>query len=258
MNDREFYRQLLAVVEEGREAYMVTVIAAVGSTPQKIGARMLVFPEGNAYGTIGGGGVERQLLEMIVQARPAAPGVVRVELRETGEGPGMLCGGAMEFFIEPLGKASDLTIIGGGHCAVELSALAARTGFAVTVLDPRAEWASREKHPAARVVCAPVGELEQHIRFGPNAFIVIMTHGHEHDELALRLCLPHEARYLGMIGSANKARRVRENLLVAGHAPELLAKVHTPIGLQIGSHTPAEIAVSIMAELISVRNGAVQ
>jgi xanthine dehydrogenase accessory factor len=254
----DFYRKITDVIAAGIPAWCVTVISATEYTPQKIGARMLVFADGSIYGTIGGGDLEHRIIGEITTGRMKTARVVRYALTDqhtADEGPDMFCGGVMELFVEPLHHGAALYIIGGGHCAVELTPLAARTGFAVTVLDPRAEWANADKHPSAiRTVCCEVAEIERHIPFADDSYIVIMTHGHEFDELALKLCLPHPHAYLGMIGSKNKSRKILERLAAEGFDREALAKVHSPLGLPIGSHTPPEIAISIMAELIAVRN----
>jgi len=237
---------------------MITVTAAEGSTPRKAGAKMLVTADGRTWDTIGGGDIERMVIEHVLNTQPPDTSVVRYTLTDKGVaagGPDMTCGGTMELLIEPLTANLHLYILGGGHCGIDLSQLAARTGFAVTVIDNRAEWASREKHPAARVICAPYDELEHHVRFAPDCYVVIMTHNHEHDEAATRICLQHETRFLGVIGSKNKARTLKNKLAQVGFTATDIARVTCPVGYEIGSHTPAEIAVSIVAQLIAVRNG---
>jgi xanthine dehydrogenase accessory factor len=259
MQRREFYSKALEALESGRACHAVTVVSSERSTPQKPGAKMLVFADGSIWGTIGGGDVERMIIEQIRNENPREPLMIRYTLNEQGAaagGPKMSCGGVMEFFVEPLGESHVLYILGGGHCGIELSKLAAHVGFSVTVLDNRADWATREEHPlAARVICAPYAEIEQHIHFSPEVYVVIMTHNHEHDEQALRICLNHEAQYLGVIGSKTKAALLKQRLAVDGISEDRLKHVHLPVGLDIGSHTPEEIAVSITAELISVRQG---
>jgi xanthine dehydrogenase accessory factor len=257
MNPSDFYRKTLELLEAGRAGWMITVIAAEGSTPQKAGAKMLVAADGGMWGTIGGGDVERMIIEHVLKTQPQQAIVVPYTLTDKGVaagGPDMTCGGTMNLLVEPLAVYPHLYILGGGHCGIELSHLAARTGFAVTVMDNRTEWASREKHPDARVICAPYSELETHVRFSPDCSVVIMTHNHEHDEAAARLCVKHETRFLGVIGSKNKARTLKSKLAQAGISAADLERITCPVGVEIGSHTPAEIAVSVVAQLIAVRN----
>jgi xanthine dehydrogenase accessory factor len=256
MNPLDFYRKTLELLEEGRACWMITVIAAEGSSPRKAGAKMLVAANEGAWGTIGGGDIERAIIEHVRNTQPQTVSVMHYTLTEKGTaagGPAMTCGGTMDLLVEPLAANPHLYIVGGGHCGIELSRLAARTGFAVTVLDNRAEWAAREKHPDARVICAPYSDLEQHVHFSPDCCVVVMTHNHEHDEEAARRCLKHETRFLGVIGSKNKAKTLKNKLAQEGFSAADIERVICPVGLEIGSHTPAEIAVSIMAQLIAVR-----
>ncbi|MBU0508298.1 XdhC/CoxI family protein [bacterium] len=259
MSTADFYRTVVEAIEGGRAAYTAILTSTTGSTPQKAGAKMLIYADGTTFGTIGGGDVERKLVEDVLSKRPRDPWVVRYELDPETSGPDdlkMMCGGSATFLVEPLTVPHQLYVVGGGHCGVELSRLAAQVGFSVTVFDNRAEWASRGKHPcAARVVCAPYEEVDAHIESSAETYIVIMTHGHEHDELVLRRCLKKEYKYLGVIGSRRKAAGLFERLKGDGIASDLLSRVRCPIGLPIQSHTPAEIAVSIVAELIAVKNG---
>lgn len=246
-----------AAVRDNRKIWVATVIASQGSTPGKPGMKMVVYPDGTTAGTIGGGQVERDVLDDILKNRYGALVRREFELKgDFGASPGMTCGGSQEVLIETFGASSRLYIIGAGHCAMELSELAGRCGFAVTVIDDRPEWASREKHPRASVaVCGDYSGIGNHVGFSEEAFIVIMTHQHAHDEEALRACLDKRWRYLGMIGSQRKVGLLFDKLASEGVSREILARVSSPIGIDIGSQTPAEIAVSIAAQLILVRNG---
>ncbi len=248
---------LYAAKRDNRKLWLVTVISTQGSTPGKPGMKMVVYPDGTTAGTIGGGQVEREVIAEVMEKR--YPVLTKRQYQmggDFGEKGGMACGGAQELIIEPLGTATPLYIIGAGHCAVELSALAGRCGFAVTVIDDRPEWANREKHPQAHTsICQGYSDLEKHIAFSEDAFIVIMTHQHLHDEEALRYCIRRKWRYLGMIGSRRKVGLLFDKLAAEGVEPSVLGRVRAPIGLDIGSETPAEIAVSIAAQLIEVRNG---
>jgi xanthine dehydrogenase accessory factor len=259
MNDIEFYRRIVTVLESGQNGYLVTLILSDGSTPQKAGAKMLICPDGTIHGTIGGGDVERKLIADVTESKQNCPSVIRYSLNaecQTADDPKMMCGGFVSFFIEPLTSLSQLYIIGAGHCGIELSQLAARIGFNVTVLDTRHEWANSKLHSSAKcVVCSSYDDVMQHISFSPLTYIVIMTHGHEHDEQVLRACLKQEAAYIGVIGSHRKAKALRSKLEAGGYSSVQLAHVHCPVGMDINSHTPAEIAVSIAAQLISLKNG---
>ncbi len=255
--ETELQRRILAALESDTAAVLVTVTGTSGSTPATLGARMLVYPDRTTCGTIGGGVLERRAIEVALGLRGAA----RTEQFALAPGqPGTVlpaaCGGAVELLFEPLARSDKLFVAGGGHCAVELVPIARKLGFHVTVIDDRPEWASRERHPQAdRVVCAGYERAGEYFSFTDRSYVVIMTHGHQHDEAVLRQCLRRPLRYLGMIGSAKKVRHCFDQLLADGFTRDELARVFAPVGFAVGSQTPAEIAVSIAAQLLAVRNG---
>jgi len=251
---------LLADAELRRTpVWIATVIATDGSTPVEPGMKMIVDRTGRRAGTVGGGEIERRVIDRIMRERPALLAHWRYDLGDGGadaEKTGMVCGGWQEILIEPLFTGAPLYIVGGGHCGAALSSLASRCGFTVTVLDDREEWSTAQKHPgASRTVCTPIRDIAEHIEFSPETFIVIMTHGHKYDEQAIRACLGKECRYLGLLGSAKKVRELFDRLLADGIDRKLLSPVFAPVGIPIGSHTPEEIAVSIAAQLIAVKYG---
>ena len=255
----DFYRGLADAASAGAPSWLCTVVTSTGSTPARVGMKMLVDDAGLVSGTIGGGALEKAVLEKIRAERPASPLKWGFDL---GSGSGaeyitpMICGGVEEILVEPLAAGVPLTIFGGGHCGVALSRLAAWTGFAVTVYDNREEWASKEKHPsAAKFICAPYDSVLSHSMVSSDSFGVIMTHGHQHDGEVLRQVIGLHWRYLGMIGSEKKVRTLLDALRKEGIDESAIARLHAPVGLPIGSHTPEEIAVSIVAEMIGVRNG---
>ncbi|MCU0606724.1 MAG: XdhC/CoxI family protein [Candidatus Edwardsbacteria bacterium] len=256
--ESRFIRTLAAAIDDGSARCLATVISAEGSAPGKPGFKMLVRADGTIDGTVGGGEAEQKVIAAALADDTDGVRTLRFELKgqpDQKDGSKMVCGGSMEILLEPVGKTHQLYILGGGHCGMALSALAAQCGFAVTVIDDRPEWASKDKHPAARVVCAPYDEAARHIRFSQDASIVIMTHGHEHDERLLRDCVAREHKYLGLIASKRKVGLFFERMEKDGIKRDDLKRVYTPIGFDIGSDTPAEIAVSIVAQLVAVRSG---
>ncbi len=162
----------------------------------------------------------------------------------------------MEVFVEPLEPSPHLYIVGAGHISVCLARFAAEAGFRVHVLDDRQKFANAERFPAAsEVIVEPIPEALARISWPSNAFVVIVTRGHRHDLDALRVLSGRPLRYIGMIGSRAKVRRIFDALVADGCAADWLGTVHAPVGLDIGAVTPAEIGVSILAEMIAVRNG---
>jgi xanthine dehydrogenase accessory factor len=255
---RDFYRTLADAAQGHQPSWLATVVTTTGSTPARLGMKMIVYADGTIRGTIGGGELEKLVIEKVKADRPACEAKWGFDLgSHTGAEfhTHMACGGVEEILVEPLHGGAPLVIFGGGHCGVALSWLGAWVDFDVTVYDNREEWASLEKHPrAGRVVCAPYDAIVSHMPLPGGAYAVIMTHGHQHDSLVLRQLLDQPLRYIGLIGSAKKVHGVFEGLRREGVKEERLAAVHAPVGFPIGSHTPEEIAVSIVAQMIGVRN----
>jgi xanthine dehydrogenase accessory factor len=236
---------------EQRDAVLVTVTAARGSTPRKAGARMLVFADGSAEGTIGGGKVEHQVRGLCAEV--LASREARAVSYDLGDDLGMSCGGSMSFFLEPILTDPPLIIFGCGHVGTALCRLAKTLGFSIVAVDDLVQNANPTRLPeATRIVNTydPAGLAD--LPFGPETFVVIVTREHRYDQQLLELCLAHETRYVGVIGSRRKAETQRQRLMEKGLA-DAIARVHCPIGLDIGAETPEEIAVSIAAELIAVR-----
>lgn len=258
MGGADLLAQAARCMESDVPAALVTVVGAQGSTPQRPGARMLVFADGTVNGTIGGGCVEA---EMARRARVAIengrPSLTSYDLtKEQAGDEGLVCGGRMEVFIEPLESTPDLVILGAGHVARPLCALAAVTGFRVSVLDDREKYATEERFPEASRVC--VGDFEtaaSTLHLTPRSFVVVVTRGHRGDAVAIASCLPVKPRFIGLMGSRAKMVHVFAELVERGFTSEDLARIETPVGVEIGAETPEEIAVSIVARMISVRRG---
>jgi xanthine dehydrogenase accessory factor len=183
--------------------------------------------------------------------------MVRYELTDDfAEETGLICGGQMEVYIEPVEPAPRLYVIGAGHVGLHLARAAKATGFKTYVLDDREKFANRERFPDAdEVVVDNISEWLHRTEFPANAYAVVVTRGHRHDLEALRALAARDLRYVGLIGSKAKVKRIYDVLLQEAMPPECLARVHAPIGFDIGAVTPEEIAVSILAELIAVRRG---
>jgi xanthine dehydrogenase accessory factor len=235
----------------------VTIVRAQGSTPQRVGAKMLVFADGRTVGTIGGGCYENDALwkarEAIASGRSA---LLHYELNDDfAQENGLICGGRMDVHVDPLEPTPHLYIIGAGHVGFHLARAAADAGFRIHVVDDREKFASAERFPGADVAVEPIPEWLHRADIPPSAYVVVVTRGHTHDLEAMRALAARDLRYLGLIGSRAKLARIADALLEEGMPPECLARVHSPIGLDIGAVTPAEIAISILAELIARRRG---
>jgi xanthine dehydrogenase accessory factor len=257
MNE-EVFAAALDALQKGEPAALVTIVSTRGSTPQRVGAKMLVFSDGRIVGTIGGGCYENDAFWKAREAITARqPQLVHYELADDiAEESGLICGGQMEVYIEPLEPSPELFVIGAGHIGYHLARLAHEVGFRVHVLDDREKFASRDRFPeAAEVVVENIPSWLASAQLPAHAYAVIVTRGHVNDLEALRALAPRELRYLGLIGSRAKVARIFDALRSEGIAPEHLARVRAPIGLDIGAVTPQEIAVSILAEMIAVKHG---
>ena len=246
-------------LKRGESVALVTVVRARGSTPQRAGAKMLVFADGRTVGTIGGGCYENEAClkarEVIDSGRQV---LMHFELNDDfAQENGLICGGQMDVHVDPLEPAPRLYIIGAGHVGWHLARLAERARLSRArhrrpreIREPRALSRRRRDHRRAdRRVAASRRDS------GDSAYVVIVTRGHQGDLEAMRALAARDLRYLGLIGSRAKVARIRTVLLEEGMPSECLDRVHSPIGLDIGAVTPAEIAVSILAELIAVRRG---
>jgi xanthine dehydrogenase accessory factor len=255
---REVFEAALRAEASGQPAALVTVVATEGSTPQKAGARMLVHGDGRIVGTIGGGCLEA---EMTWRAREAIggrrPKLVSYDLTPDQAGEdGLVCGGRMQVFIEPIEPVPVLCLFGAGHVAQPLARMAKACGFRVEVADDRVKFANAERFPEADALViddftAAAGKMT----LGAGTFAIVVTRGHKGDAEALRAVLGRGLRFVGLLGSRPKVVHIFAALEEQGVPREQLAAVHAPLGLEIGAQTPDEIAVSILAEMIAVRRG---
>jgi xanthine dehydrogenase accessory factor len=249
----KIHRQIADLVEAGREFALATVVATGGSSPRGIASKMLILPDGETSGSVGGGRLEKFVLADAAEALASGKSILkqyRLETEHEG-GIGMICGGNVDVFIEVHPAARTLLICGGGHVGLALSHAAAQAGLPVTVIDPREEYADPARFPAGtRVIHANPESMEAASAVNENTYAIITTHTHELDFAALRNLLRRGAAYVGMIGSRRKIKTIMTKLKEEGFEDGELAQVHTPIGIDIGAETPAEIAVSILAEII--------
>jgi xanthine dehydrogenase accessory factor len=258
---QEVLTELVRALERGEDAALVTIVSAQGSTPQRVGAKMLVFADGRTVGTIGGGCYENDALWKAKEAlQTRKPQLVRYDLTDDfAEESGLICGGQMQVYIEPIEPAPHLYVIGAGHVAQHLARIAKPIGFRTHVLDDREKFANRERFPEAdEIIVDSIPEWLHRAELPSNAYVVVVTRGHRHDLDALRALAARDLRYLGLIGSKAKVKRIYDALVAEAMPLECLWRVRAPIGLDIGAITPEEIAVSILAELIAVRRGKIE
>jgi xanthine dehydrogenase accessory factor len=250
--NKEVFAAVSAALERGEAAALVTIVATTGSTPQRVGAKMLVFADGRTVGTIGGGCYENDAFGKAREAiRLRKPQLVHYELDDDfAQETGLICGGQMDVYIEPIEPSPELYIVGAGHVGFHLARVAQEVGFNVHVVDDREKFANAERFPgAAEIVVDDISSWLTRAQLPAHAYAVIVTRGHTNDLEALRALARRELRYLGLIGSRAKVARIYEELSGTDLPADALTRVHAPIGLDIGAVSPPEIAVAIMAEI---------
>ncbi len=255
----DIYEQIVQLRHEGRRGAVATIVNVRGSIPSFRTAKMLVRDDGSIVGTIGGGCVEADVWQAAREVMESEkPRTLSFDLNQDPKyDTGLVCGGTLEVFVEPVLPPALLYVFGAGHVAINVCEIATKAGFDLIVSDDRTSYATRERFPAAKEV--HVLDFDEAVRkFDPNetSYIVIVTRGHRDDMRILRWAVHTRARYIGMIGSKRKVIAIFKALQDEGVPADLFDRVHAPIGLDIGAVTPEEIAIAITAELIAVRRRA--
>ncbi len=253
------YEEIVQLQREGRRGAVATIVNSRGSIPSFQSAKMLIRDDGSIAGTIGGGCVEAEVWQAAREVISGEkPRTLTFDLNQNPKyDTGLVCGGTLEIFIEPVLPVPLLYIFGAGHVACELYKTARNAGFDCIVTDDRDLYANAERFPNARqIIAKDFEEALAELAPSESSWIVICTRGHRDDMRVLRWAVQTQARYIGMIGSRRKSITVFRELTREGLDPALFDRVHSPVGLDIGAVTPEEIAVSIVAELIALRRHA--
>ncbi len=238
--------------KEQRVVALITVVKCKGSTPCEVGSRMIVTANKELYGTIGGGKLEFEAIDEAL--RCLNENIIIEKIFTLGPEFEQCCGGKVELIIEPMNQPPELFIFGAGHIGVELCDLLRDTPFRVHLIDSRKNWFSGLK--AGNHITTHEVQLEDFktfkdvVRWGPQCYMLVLTHDHTIDFNLIAMALKEETRYLGLIGSKTKRVRFHNMLVNEMGIPEGMDKVVCPIGLEIGGHTPREIAISVVAQLL--------
>jgi xanthine dehydrogenase accessory factor len=249
----QIFEEALRLKRLNRISAIATIVECRGSSPQKQGAKMLVRDDGSIMGTLGGGCLEADVVQgALMSIKDGTPLTLPFELTERSGG--LVCGGTVLVYIEPVLPEPHLVVLGAGHVGKTLSRLARFTGFRVTVVDDREEFANRENIPDADDLM--VKDFERAFEQVPvekDTYVVVATRGHNHDLDAVKAALGTGAGYIGLLGSRRKKGLLMNALRDAGFTREEIDRVIIPVGIAINSVTPEEIAVSIMAQIIQRR-----
>ena len=249
---------LLAEAEAHQEAVaLCTVVESRGSTPRHAGSKMLVYPDKRIVGSVGGGEIEtRVITEALLALSDGKTRLMEMDLADPTKGDAGVCGGQVTVFVEPILANPLLVVVGGGHVGKAVAHLAHWLGFRVAVSDDRPEFCSPEANPDAQIYYPmALAELPRHLSISPQTYLVLTTRGAEVDIAGLPALLEYPAAYIGVIGSKRRWAITCEGLRRAGVTEEKINWIHSPVGLELNAETPEEIAVSIMAEIIQLRNG---
>jgi xanthine dehydrogenase accessory factor len=252
----DLFDEIIRLRKLGQKCALCTIVQVRGSIPSYESAKLLVREDGSMLGTIGGGCVEAEVWnaarEVIDTEKPRH---LTFSLgQDAAYDNGLICGGQLNVFVEPVIPQPRALIFGAGHVSKSLSKAASMAGFATVVVDDREQFANRERFPEAdEVFAAEYEELFPKLEVNANSYIVIVTRGHRDDMRVLRWAVTTPARYIAMIGSKRKTIAVVKELEKEGFRREQFEKVFAPMGLEIGAITPEEIAISVVAEMIAVR-----
>jgi xanthine dehydrogenase accessory factor len=255
----DVYEELLRLRNLGQKCALATIVDVRGSIPSYESAKLLVREDGSMTGTIGGGCVEAEVWN-------AAREVIETEKpkhltfnlgQDAAYDNGLICGGQLDVFVEPVLPVPRAFIFGAGHISKSLSKVATLAGFATVVVDDRESFANRDRFPEAAEVHA--GEYEEvfgKLAINENSYVIIVTRGHRDDMRVLKLAIGTTARYISMIGSKRKVINVIRELEKEGIPRRAFERIFSPMGLDIGAVSPEEIAISVAAEMIAVRRNA--
>jgi xanthine dehydrogenase accessory factor len=250
------YQALSELEKNNQSAVLCTVTKSEGSTPRHVGSKMLVYPDGGFIGTVGGGELENRVIKAALESlREGKSQTLSYTMADPSRGDPGVCGGQVEVFVEPILPVPTLVVIGAGHVGKAVVHLAKWLGFRVAVNDDRTEFCNPDAIPGAdEYYPVEMGKLAESLRITKRTFLVVTSRGSSVDALGLPSLLESEAAYIGVIGSKRRWATTVKALKERGVKEELIARVHSPMGLELQAETPEEIAVSIMAEILMIRD----
>lgn len=253
---KTIYQALSELEKNNESAALCTVIKSEGSTPRHVGSKMLVYPDGKFIGTVGGGELENRVIQAALESLKSGDAqTLSYSMADPSRGDPGVCGGQVEVFVEPILPPAMVVVVGAGHVGKAVVHLAKWLGFRVAVSDDRAEFCTPESVPGADAYYpVEMEKLADQLKATQRTFIVVTSRGSSVDAAGLPGLLRSEAAYIGVIGSRRRWLTTVKALKEGGVPEELIQKVHSPIGLELNAETPEEIAVSIMAEILMLRD----
>ena len=251
----DILESLRQTIQSGRPVALCTVVNTRGAVPRHAGSKMLVFGDGQTEGTVGGGEIENLVLaEALESLKDGKTRFLNYDMIDIETDPGV-CGGTVTLFVEPYLREPTLVVVGAGHVGQAVIHLASWLGFRIVVSDDREELCTPGEAPGGdQYLPVSMQALPEEMEIDSQTYLVLVTRGVDVDAAGIPALLETEAPYIGLIGSRRRWEHTRERLLDAGLSDEAISRIKTPIGLEINAETPQEIAVSIMAEIIALRN----
>ena len=253
----DFFKRVAELEAEGASFAMAIVVRAQGSVPRHEGSKMLIFPDGSTDGTIGGGEMESLVIREAQESiKDGSVRFLHYNFRDPDRGDPGVCGGEVDVYVEPLQPRPTLLIFGMGHVGKAVAHLGSWMGFRVIVADDREEFATLESSPSAdRAIHCDLANLSEEVEIDSQTYVVLATRGVPVDVQGLPSLLKTDASYIGTIGSRRRWETSAKQLRDLGIPEEMIAKVNSPMGLEIAAETPEEIALSIVAEIVMKRRG---
>lgn len=253
-----FFQRLAEIEKNGETAVFCTIIESHGSTPRHTGSKMIVFPDGRVEGSVGGGDVENRTIQEALDAlKEGKPRRVHYDLVDPNRGDPGICGGQVDVYIEPLNQKARIIIIGGGHVGRALAHLGKWLGYRVVLSDDRPEFCTPESNPDVdEFFPVAMKDLPKQVKIDDQTYLILATRGVAIDTPGLPALIETDAPYIGVIGSKRRWLATIKGLKEAGIPQEKIDRVISPIGLELKAETPEEIAISIFAEILMLRNSA--
>ncbi len=250
------YQALSEIEKNNESAALCTVVKSEGSTPRHVGSKMLVYPDGKFIGTVGGGELENRVMKTALESLNTGSAVtLSYSMSDPTRGDPGVCGGTVEVFVEPILPPATILVIGAGHVGKAVVHLAKWLGFRVAVSDDRPEFCTPESVPGADAYYpAEMGKLPEQMKINRQTYIIITTRGSNVDVEGLPGLLQADPAYIGVIGSRRRWLTTVSALKEKGVSEDKLVRVHSPMGLELNAETPEEIAVSILAEVLMVKD----
>ena len=253
---KTIYQAITELEKKDESAALCTVTKSEGSTPRHVGSKMLVYPDGKFLGTVGGGDLEHRVMdEAWIAISEGTPRTLKYSMVDPSRGDPGVCGGTVEVFVEPILPPATVVVVGAGHVGKAVVHLAKWLGFRVAVSDDREEFCNPEATPGADAYYPlPMAELPSQLKVTRRTYVVVTSRGSNVDAAGLPNLLKSDAAYIGVIGSKRRWMTTVKALKGQGISDELIGKVHSPMGLELNAETPEEIAVSILAEILMLRD----